>query len=339
MNLSILHQVLKDEPKFRHAQAEQAVFKDLIDDWQLATVFSKDLREQLNQQCPLTIEAELAKSDGADKALIILEDGLKIEAVLIRQKDGRNTVCVSSQAGCPLGCVFCATGLNGFNRNLRADEIVMQVLYFMRLLKAEGRGEKIDNIVFMGMGEPFLNYPEVLKALKWLNDPETFNFGSRRLSISTSGITDGIKKIAGEKMQINLAVSLHAADDVLRSRLMPVNRRYPLEKIFPAVDDYINKTGRKVMFEYVLIKGVNDSVADAEKLAALMTHPLYLVNLIPYNPTGRFQPSSEEAIRAFEKVLKDNNINYTRRQSFGGDISAACGQLAGKSRPTAQSAS
>ena len=331
MNLSNLHQTIINEPKFRHKQLDQAVFVDLIENWDEASVLPKALREKLNADCPLTISAEIAKTGGKEatqKALITLEDGAQIETVLIRQKGNRNTVCVSSQVGCPLACAFCATGALGFTRNLQAHEIVEQVLFFMRELKKEGGETKVDNIVFMGMGEPFLNYPEVIKALKWLNDPETFNFGSRRLSISTSGVTEGIIKIGGEKLQLNLAVSLHFATDLSRRRYMPIADKYPLEKLMPAVDEYIRKTGRKVMFEYLMIKDINDSENDAKLLIALMNKPLYMVNLIPYNPTGRFQPSSEERVAKFKKMLEDGEVNVTTRHSYGGEISAACGQLA-----------
>ncbi len=333
MNLSILHQIIINEPKFRHQQIDRAVFIDLIEDWNDATNLPKDLRERLNESCPLTIPAEVVKAIGKEpthKALITLEDGEKVEAVLIRQKGNRNTVCVSSQVGCPLACSFCATGQLGFTRNLKAHEIVEQVLFFMRELKKEGGAEKVDNIVFMGMGEPFLNYPEVIKALKWLNDSESFNFGSRRLSVSTAGVCEGIIKIGGEKLQLNLAVSLHFPADILRRRYMPIADKYPLAKVFSAVDDYIRKTGRKVMFEYLMIKDINDSENDAKLLAGLMTKPLYMVNLIPYNPTGRFQASTEEKIAKFKKILEDAEVNVTTRHSYGGEISAACGQLAAK---------
>lgn len=333
MNLSNLHQVIINEPKFRHQQLDQAVFTDLIEDWEQASVLPRVLREKLNQECPLLINAELSKTEtkeSTQKALITLEDGAQIETVLIRQKGNRNTVCVSSQVGCPLACAFCATGQMGFTRNLMAHEIVEQVLFFMRLLKKEGGAAKVDNIVFMGMGEPFLNYPEVIKALKWLNDPESFNFGSRRLSISTAGVTEGIIKIGGEKLQLNLAVSLHFATDLSRRRYMPIANKYPLEKLMPAVDEYIRKTGRKVMFEYLMIKDINDSDNDAKLLAALMTKPLYMVNLIPYNPTGRFQASTEERVAKFKKILSDAEVNVTTRHSYGSSIDAACGQLAAK---------
>lgn len=335
MDLSILHKTIVSEPKFRHKQVDQAVYIDLIDDWSLASNLPKDLREKLNQDCPLDIKASMTSASGTEatkKALVTLGDGMQVETVLIRQKDGRNTVCVSSQVGCPLACAFCATGQLGFSRNLKSQEIVEQVLLFMRELKKEGKGEKVDNIVFMGMGEPFLNYDEVLKALKWLNDPETFNFGARRLSVSTAGIAEAISKIGGEKMQFNLAVSLHFATDLSRRRYMPIANKYPLEKLLTAVDEYIRKSGRRVMFEYLMIKDVNDSDNDAKLLAEIMKKPLYMVNLIPYNPTGRFQASSPEKINKFKKFLAEAGVNVTIRHSYGGEIEAACGQLAVKTK-------
>jgi 23S rRNA (adenine2503-C2)-methyltransferase len=237
---------------------------------------------------------------------------------------------VSSQVGCPLACAFCATGQFGFQRNLTAREIVKQVVFWGRYLKAENKGEKIDNIVFMGMGEAFLNYAEFIKAVKFLNNPETFNIGSRRISVSTAGITEGIKKLAGEKLQINLAISLHAADENLRKDLMPIAKKYNLHELLKTVDNYIAKTGRRVMFEYLMIKEVNDSDQDALKLAKIMARPLYLVNLIPYNETGRFRASSRERIEKFKKILEDAGVAVTVRLSFGADITAACGQLCGR---------
>lgn len=333
MNLEKLNDILKDEPKFRYAQINKALWQDHIPSWEEASSLPKALRETLAAACPLEIKAELFKSSGGPKslkALITLEDGEVIETVLIRQKEARNTACVSSQVGCPLGCAFCATGMNGFSRSLTAEEIITQVSYWARYLKTEGKGEKIDNLVFMGMGEPFLNYNEFIKAVKFLNNPETFNIGARRISVSTVGITEGVKRLAGEQLQVNLAISLHAAFDSLRQSLMPIAKKYSLHDIFRAVDNYITKTGRRVMFEYLMIKKINDSDKDALELAALMKKPLYMVNLIPYNATGKFKPSDRERVDAFKKILEDNGVPATVRLSFGSGIDAACGQLKGK---------
>jgi 23S rRNA (adenine2503-C2)-methyltransferase len=333
MNLSKLSEILKTEPKYRFVQVNQAVFQDYISSWDEVSSLPKSLREQLAAACPLEIKAEVYKNKNrhqSEKALITLTDGEVIETVLIRQKEQRNTVCVSSQVGCALACQFCATGSFGFRRNLSAEEIIEQVVFWQRYLKTAGPEEKVANIVFMGMGEPFLNYPEFIKAVKFINNPETMNIGSRRLSVSTAGITEGIKRLAGEKLQINLAISLHAANDSLRATLMPIAKKYPLRDILAAVDSYINKTGRRVMFEYLMIKEVNDNEKDALELIRLMKKPLYLVNLIPYNPTGRFTPSTKERIEKFKKILEDNGVAVTVRLSFGADITAACGQLRGK---------
>lgn len=333
MDLKNLNRILAAEPKYRYAQVNQALWQDFVSDWEQISNLPKALRSRLGEECPLAIKAEVEKgtgSKGSEKALIAFSDGEAVETVLIRQKE-RNTICVSSQVGCPLGCAFCATGQFGFRRNLSAEEIVEQVVFWARRLKAEKPASKIDNIVFMGMGEPFLNYPEFMKAVKFLNNPENMNIGSRRLSVSTAGIVEGIKRLAGEKLAINLAISLHAANDSLRRDLMPIAKKYSLREILAAVDIYIKKTGRRVMFEYLMIKGINDSDEDALALAKLLKKPLYLVNLIPYNPTGRFKPSSRERIEKFKEMLERNGVPATIRLSFGADILAACGQLRGKS--------
>jgi len=348
MKLKNLSKILKDQPKYRYIQVNKAIFQDYISSWSEASSLPKSLREELILECPLEIKADVFEQGGrmlTKKALIYLEDGESVETVLIRQKaekkdeerednesktdsrEHRNTVCISSQIGCPLDCAFCATGQSGFKRNLSSEEIVEQVVFWQRLLKMEGKQEKVDNIVFMGMGEPFLNYNEFIKAVKFINNPETLNIGARRMSVSTAGITEGIKRLAGEKLQINLAISLHASTDNLRRKLMPVAKKYALEDVFRAVDDYIKKTGRRVMFEYLMMKGINDSQADAEELSILMRRPLYLINLIPYNETGCFQASTRETINNFKNILEKNGVSVTVRLSFGSDISAACGQL------------
>ena len=336
MDLSNLEKVLENEPKYRLKQANEAVFKNFISDWSEATFFSKDLRDKLNKECPLKIEADVlvSKKEDSVKARITLKDGQKIETVLMRHKDGRNTVCVSSQVGCPLGCLFCATGKMGFKRNLTSDEIVEQVIFFNRyLIKSVGRPtshrlERVTNVTYMGMGEPFLNYENVLKSIRILNDKEYFNIGVRSISVSTAGIIEGIKKLSEENLQINLAISLHAPNDELRKSLMPIDKKYPLEEVLKAVDKYIEKTKRKVMFEYVLIKNVNDLDDNARELAKIMDKKLYFVNLILYNDTGIYKASTTKRVQAFRAILEKKKTHYTQRHRFGDDIKAACGQFA-----------
>ncbi len=348
MDLTHFNELFNKEPKYRLGQAKKALFQDLIKNWDEATALSADFRKELNEKFSLNILAEIfiSKDKNTVKAVIMLEDGLRtpalaesevgvpipkgvgIETVLMRHKDGRNTVCVSSQVGCPLGCSFCATGKMGFKRNLGVWEIVEQVLFFARYLKKSS--EKVGSIVFMGMGEPFLNYQNVIEAIKILNDKDGFGLGARHFSISTVGITEGIRKLAEEKLQINLAISLHAPDDNLRLKIMPINKKYPIKEILNAVDYYIKKTRRRVMFEYIMIKDLNDSPEHAEALAGIMKKYLYFVNLISYNATGIFEPSPPLRIKKFKEILEKEKVAVTERYRFGGDIDAACGQLAAK---------
>lgn len=331
MNISDLSKILKQEPKYRLKQANEAIFKNFIDNWNKATFLPKDLREKLNQECPLEIKSELliSKTKDSVKALITLNDNSLIESVLMRHKDGRNTVCVSSQVGCPLGCLFCATGKMGLKRNLEPMEIIEQVILFDRYLKKGGK--RVTNVTFMGMGEPFLNYENVMKAVKMLNDKEKFGIGARNISISSSGIVEGIEKFSKEGLQVNLAISLHAPTNELREKLMPINKKYSLDNVLNAVNNYIKKTNRQVMFEYLLIKDVNDTDYCATELAKIMKNPLYYVNLILYNPTdgNDFKPSTSERVKRFKDILKSKKIIFSQRFRFGQDIKAACGQFAG----------
>lgn len=316
-----------DLPAYRQTQILKAVFSDLITDWTQATTLPIELRHELAKTWPLTWPAVFVKSKNGrtEKAALTLADGAVIETVLMRYP-GRNSVCVSSQAGCAMGCTFCATGQMGFKRNLTVWEIAGQVAVWGRKLKESG--EKIQSLVVMGMGEPFLNYDNVLGALRLLNDKRGLNLGQRHMSVSTCGIVPGIEKFAHEQLEINLAISLHAADDALRSKLMPINTTYPLTELMPVVRKYADLTKRKVMFEYLLLDGINDNDHCAQALAELMDHKLFMVNIIPYNQTGVFTPSGTKRIKAFMEILRKNNVNVTRRFSFGQDIQAACGQLA-----------
>ncbi|MBI5655256.1 23S rRNA (adenine(2503)-C(2))-methyltransferase RlmN [Candidatus Uhrbacteria bacterium] len=335
MNIDAVQKTLDDrrEPAFRLAQAKRAFYVELQGGWENLSTFPKALREALEEQVPWdslkAVTVQSSKRGDTDKVLFSCADGQLIEAVLMRSRSGRNTVCVSSQAGCPMGCSFCATGAQGFKRNLTADEIVEQVIFFARRLKAEGA--HVTNVVFMGMGEPFNNYDSVMQAVRMLNDPDGFGLGARHITVSTCGIVPGIKKMADEDMQVNLAISLHSADDRVRTQIMPVNKAYPLNALMDALDEYTAKTNRKVMFEYLLLEDVNDSDSAAHELAELLGHNarLYQVNLIKYHDTGKFKASGQDTRDRFMQILRDRGIPVTFRVSFGEDIKAACGQLAG----------
>jgi 23S rRNA (adenine2503-C2)-methyltransferase len=320
----------KDWPPFRQSQIYRAIFQDLINDWSQATTLPQLTRANLTQTWPLTWATKL--SDSRDKrttkALITLPDSAVIESVLMRYPD-RNSVCVSSQVGCAVGCSFCATGRLGLKRNLTTWEIVNQVLLFSRRLKRIKL--RVDSVVFMGMGEPFLNYESVLAAIRLLNDPIGLNLGARHMSVSTSGIVPGIRRFMKEHLEVNLAISLHAPNDRLRTRLMKINTSYPLKTLMSAATDYVKTTNRRLMFEYMLIAGVNDTDICASELAVLLKHPLFFVNVIPHNPTGVYSPTQTSQVKRFMNLLRRQHISVTQRTSFGQDITAACGQLAGKS--------
>lgn len=328
MSIIDLEKIFEKEPKYRLAQAKQALYSELIEDWRESTNIPKELKQKLNKEFPIAISGKffVSKNKNTTKAFISLKDDLAVETVLMKHANKRNTVCVSSQVGCPLGCSFCATGRMGFKRNLNAQEIVEQVLFFARYLKKSK--EKITNIVFMGMGEPFLNYENVIESIKTLNDKQGFNMGARHFSISTAGIISGIEKLAQESLQVNLAISLHATNNIVRSKIMPINEKYPIEKVLKAVKEYVKKTKRRVMIEYMLIRGLNDSLNDAEKLSNLLKNCLCFVNLINHNPIGELKPCSQKRAEDFKKILEDFGITVTQRYRLGLDIRGACGQLA-----------
>lgn len=324
--------ILSSQPKFRIKQINKLLYQDLISDWQEASVLPLTLRQDLNKFCPLAIEAQVfaTKKSPTKKALITLVDGQKIETVLLAHLDGRHTVCVSSQVGCPMACSFCATGSLGFRRNLTSLEIVEQVLFWARFL--EKSGARITNIVYMGMGEPFMNYDNVLESIRILNNPDKFALGARHISISTCGIIEGINKLAKENLQVNLAISLHAPNNELRTRLMPINKKYPLDKVLAAVKKYVKNTSRRVMFEYLLLDRVNDGPKEAEQLARLMAKPLYMVNIINYNQTGVFRATRVSRAKDFINILQQHQVAVTQRYTFGADIWAACGMLANRKK-------
>ncbi|MGN6585854.1 MAG: 23S rRNA (adenine(2503)-C(2))-methyltransferase RlmN [Solirubrobacterales bacterium] len=279
------------------------------------------LRGRLEAEVPLStlaVAAEAKSDDGTVKTLFHTADGRPIEAVLMRYRDDRRSVCLSSQSGCPLTCTFCATGQMKFGRNLTADEILDQALHFRRV-------EAIDHVVFMGMGEPTMNIDNVLAACGALPDVGVTH---RRTAISTVGWVPGIDRLAECEMPIGLALSLHAPNDGLRSQIMPVNERYPIVEVLAACDRYRAARRRKVFVEYVMLDGVNDRPEQARELAALLDPRGYKVNLIPYNPTGAYDGSSPERIERFRAILAEHRIPATVRLTRGRDIDAACGQLA-----------
>ena len=324
MDLELLTERLHSagEPRFRAGQvwawtARGAAGYDAMTDLPVA------LRERLDTEVPfssLTLEDEAHARDGTVKALFRTHDGRPVEAVLMSYKDGRRSLCLSSQSGCPLTCTFCATGTMKFGRNLTAGEILDQALHFRRT-------ENVDHAVFMGMGEPMMNLDHVLAACERLPD---LGITHRRTAISTVGWIPGIDRLAASPMPIRLALSLHAADDALRSEIMPVNDRYPLEDVLAACRRFYDRKRRLVFVEYVMLAGVNDRYEQAVQLARVLDPKMFKVNLIPYNPTGMYDGSSREAIAAFQAVLEEHGIGATVRLTRGRDIDAACGQLAAK---------
>lgn len=345
------------EPAYRAKQVWQGLFQHLYDSPDQFTNLPKSLRENLAGQLtfmPFKVKTYLDSSDGfTRKTLFELPDGNLIEAVLMRYGDpadnpqitasapnsenlrgakNRRTLCISTQAGCAMGCVFCATGQMVFKRHLSGGEIIAQVLYYARMLKAEN--QVVTNIVLMGMGEPFHNYDNTMAAIDRLNDPDGFNFGARRFTISTVGLVPQIKRFADEKRQVNLAISLHAADDESRLAMLPVNKRYPIQEVIDACKYYVEKTHRRVTFEWALIHGVNDSPEVAQKLAARLKGLMCHVNAIPLNPTTGYtgQATSRERAAKFKESLEQAGIPCTIRMRRGIDIAAGCGQLAGRGK-------
>lgn len=347
MDLQKLEQFLKDnnQPKFRLEQIQKAVYKDGISAFSEITTLSKDLREALEKEMKILsfeVKKVLPSNDGnSAESLLELSDGKLIESVLISPKPGLWSVCVSCQAGCPVGCRFCATGKMGFKRNLTAEEIADQVLfwrqYLQKNLKFKISNLKLTNVVYMGMGEPFLNWEQVSESIKILTDKKLFGFGSRSLSVSTAGIAEGIEKMAKEFPQVNLAVSLHFADDEKRGQYMPINKKDNLESLKKALQKYFEITKRKVFLEYIMLDKINDSVEDAKKLAdyiySIGKLQLLHVNLIRFNATPEtsienLKPSSKNQTQFFKKELENRHISITIRKSLGEEVQGACGQLA-----------
>jgi 23S rRNA (adenine2503-C2)-methyltransferase len=318
------------EPAYRARQLWEWLYVHLATDFYQMTNLPRSLRQRLAEEAVIAVPEAVDTVQSADgetrKDLLQMMDGETIEAVLM-QYERRRTACISTQVGCAVGCAFCATGKMGFRRDLSSGGIVAQALHFARSLCTEG--ERLTNVVLMGMGEPLLNYDNSLSAIRRLIHPQGLNLGQRHITLSTVGIVPGIERLAKEDLQITLAVSLHAATDPLRDQLIPINRRYGLDALFEACHHYVAHTRRRVSFEWALIAGVNDTAEQALALAARLEGILAHVNLIPLNPTqghdGR--PSPQAAIDAFAAALKRRRIPYTVRVRRGTKIQAGCGQL------------
>jgi 23S rRNA (adenine2503-C2)-methyltransferase len=333
------------EPGYRARQLLGWIYRDLVFDYERMTTLPKELRASLAASLPvlpLAARAEVASDEGLTrKALLELRAGSAVETVLMsyparagrgetEASRARRTVCVSSQVGCGVGCPFCATGQSGLLRNLSAGEIVGQVLHFSRRVRdLEDSSARITNVVFMGQGEPLANFRAVWKAVEILNSPDALGLGARHVMISTSGLVPRIRELAEKPLQVGLAISLHAPEDELRDRLVPVNRKYPLAELMDACRYYVQKTNRRVSFEYVMLDGVNDSLEQAATLARLLRGFLGHVNLIPMNPVAEseYQPTPWKRVLAFEESLRRAGVPCTVRIERGDPIDAACGQL------------
>ncbi len=327
-----VERVLKDrgEPAYRLGQAYNALCNGLVWDWGEATTLPKGLRAALSEGAPaatLELLNTARATDGTRKYLFKTHDNHLVETVMIPEKN-RRTVCISTQVGCPMGCTFCATGLLGIKRNLKAREIAEQVFVAARNIQPE----RVTNVVVMGMGEPFLNYKETLRALRVLNDTEGFNLAARSIAVSTSGLIDKIRRFADEPEQFHLAISLHTPFEEERKRIMPVASRHPIPELMNAARYYVERTHRKLFFEYTLLAGVNDQMRHAEALAELLDRPLYHLNLLRFNWTDTgFAATPKNEAKEFLRYARELGLSATLRPSRGQNIDAACGQLAAMS--------
>ncbi len=314
-----------DEKPFRAVQIYEGLYKKRYSTFDEMTNISKDLREKLKKDFSLTKIKMLIKEQGenVNKYLFELEDGNKIESVVMFHDYG-TSICVSSEVGCNMSCAFCESGRLKKVRDLKAHEIVQQILII-----EEDIQKRITHVVVMGIGEPFDNYENVMRFIKIINCGKGIDIGSRHITISTCGIIPGIKRFMNEEGQVNLAISLHAPNNELRSRIMPINKAYPLNDLIEVIKEYIKKTNRRVTFEYIMLEGINDSEENAKELATLLKGINCYVNMIPYNETENigFKRTKEWKIMKFYDILKKNKINVTIRKEFGGNVDAACGQL------------
>ncbi len=314
--------------RYRSKQLIAWIYRRGINDFGAMTDLSKRFREELD--CSARVSSlgveKTVSSPGGDtlKFLFKLEDGMKVEAVLIYD-DSRSTVCLSSQVGCPLSCRFCATGAMGFSRNLKAAEMVGQLLQ----IRDAATDNRVTNVVFMGMGEPLLNYEELIRAIKLIKLEGGISLGTRKITISTAGIIPGIERLSHERLGVGLAISLNATTDRVRDRIMPINRKYPLGELLRSLHRFCRASRRRVTFEYVLIKGLNDSDADARRLADIALSFPAKINLIPFNPVSgsKFERPSNERVLRFQEIIWGRNLTAIIRESKGDNIAAACGQL------------
>ena len=322
------------EKKFRADQIWEWLYRKRVQTFEEMTNLSKDLIAKLNEQFvvnPLKQRIVQESADGTVKYLFELPDGMLIETVLMRQHYGLS-VCVTTQVGCNIGCTFCASGLIKKQRDLNNGEIVAQIMLVQKYFDERGQDERVSHIVVMGIGEPFDNYNNVLNFIRTINDDKGMAIGARHITVSTSGLAHKIREFANEGVQVNLAVSLHAPNNELRSSIMKINRAFPIEKLFAAIEYYIETTNRRVTFEYIMLNEVNDGVEQALELAELLKNikKLSYVNLIPYNPVSehdQYSRSPKERVMVFYDTLKKKGVNCVVRQEHGTDIDAACGQL------------
>ncbi len=317
---------------YRLKQLHQQYYKDDISSWDDLTTWPLDLRKKLKEAIPFSklenFQEYIAKDKKTVKTLSFTKEGFPVETVLMKYPK-RNTICVSCMSGCPVGCTFCATGQMKFNRKLDTQEIIDQILYFKRMLRRED--EKITNIVYMGMGEPMLNLENVARSIDILTDPEKVALGKRRITVSTVGYVEQLDQFLSMDLGVKIALSLHAPNQELREKLMPTAaKNNPLDKLIEVLKDYQQRSNKKITYEYILIKDINDSKRHAKELAELLRDQIALVNLIRLNPSVLipFEPSSINKTRSFQAILNEEGINNTLRQSYGDEINAACGQLA-----------
>ena len=329
--------LLNGQKKFRAPQIWDWLYVKRVQEFADMTNLSKELIATLEANFvlePLNQVVVQESADGTTKYLFQLADKLMIETVLMYHEYGLS-VCVTTQVGCDIGCTFCASGLKRKQRDLTAGEIVAQVMQVQHYLDEKGKGERVSHVVVMGIGEPFDNYDNVMNFLHIINNAKGLAIGARHITVSTSGLAPKIREFADNGLQVNLALSLHAPNNEIRSRMMRINRKHPLEEVMAAIDEYLKKTNRRITFEYIMISGVNDNPEQARELVALLKDKRHLsyVNLIPYNPVAehvKYERSTQKAMQAFYDILQKNKINCVIRREHGTDIDAACGQLRSK---------